>query len=1195
MLNIFGSNYEEIGHLDRNLVLNTLGKVKIRYNRKFIDLLDENGNINAKFPKVINTIQSSSEMKKDGFYLLGDTLYAYIDKKQIKLSSNEQEFIESLLDLKLNSSEIKEIQTVIGLAFPTLRDALNVVEDGIVFVNGEIYVIKNGNAEKYLKSPLDEINKLGEPESYSNVGIIYDGNWKFGKIVTEDLFKTTTDNLQEQIQNLSGNQQSKDSESVYEVIYNSIEFIIKDLGDNLTPILDRDPVEGVYVLNLNLDDNNKNVIIPIELTYTAGQWTWQDILNQNTDIITVGNKSYHISDYKKLLLNKHIYLKEGLKFDKVEGTITSDNLEITKTGIIQSNQAVLSDVEVKGVEYSTEYPKYSSELNQQLINEGGNLNNNVIPTTQWVTNKISNSQSDWNATSGLAEILNKPTFKTINGENIIGTGNITLPENVIEEVSVNGTPLVPDNKSVNIQLKTVNGSSIVGIGNISISGGGGSGGDVNVIEAIKAKSGSSEQVVPVDENKIATITLKTIEAKSILGTGNISHIDKITAIAINGSDLEISPSGAVNIDLTPYIKGIKLKTGEQPYVNPVLLDIDANQHVTLDLTSIFHRVAELETATYTQYKVYWCKSGDYVQEGFDEIDPDDIYFVECVNYCGYARFPYYNIYKDPENEWAVFRGWTVDWKTSRIADDTAIMAIWDYLDMYIEATNTPIDGQGYFSFVTYWTETESGEILNENLILEGDGVQKEYKEDGTLSDEFGNTYDLIPSFNMTTPVRQSDNKYKTTISFLQNPFAHERGFMFHVYNEDRENYGNYPLRIIQSPGVEQIIPANTDYLLINVSPTNSMDSYYLELYLEMENTNHLIDINNYDISQLSVGKCALGSKLDYPDYNSQNYTPSFDPFAVEMTKYLVAANSHNSRYGEILIGLKELCKKGFVSYDQENLTFHLYGNYNTLSTDTAVTVSVKAYDKTNSTPTTIPKTSSDTFDTTTLTETSITSLNGTTLDSNIYSRVFNLAESDDISYYSPLPRSQRYDNFTVNDESLESWSNAIIKRHYTHICDLVYNVRSGKIKLVPETKITGTYLSFQFQIIMYDDSIEIRNETRNTRRMRDTRDVNVNKETHELEVQIVNPMVYYKDNTLRNQILRSVVFDYSQSSVIDGQEQPLTNPWCRITSYTNSGFFIEVDENTGNARYCIIRTTSQNTFNSEHAQFDVRINQAHGN
>lgn len=42
------NNYQELGSTEQNLVLNTKGKIKIRYGNKFIDLLDNDGYINPE-------------------------------------------------------------------------------------------------------------------------------------------------------------------------------------------------------------------------------------------------------------------------------------------------------------------------------------------------------------------------------------------------------------------------------------------------------------------------------------------------------------------------------------------------------------------------------------------------------------------------------------------------------------------------------------------------------------------------------------------------------------------------------------------------------------------------------------------------------------------------------------------------------------------------------------------------------------------------------------------------------------------------------------------------------------------------------------------------------------------------------------------------------------------------------------------
>ena len=48
---MFGGSQQELGSLDENLILNTAGKVKIRYGKKFVDLLNDKGELN--FPQEI--------------------------------------------------------------------------------------------------------------------------------------------------------------------------------------------------------------------------------------------------------------------------------------------------------------------------------------------------------------------------------------------------------------------------------------------------------------------------------------------------------------------------------------------------------------------------------------------------------------------------------------------------------------------------------------------------------------------------------------------------------------------------------------------------------------------------------------------------------------------------------------------------------------------------------------------------------------------------------------------------------------------------------------------------------------------------------------------------------------------------------------------------------------------------------------
>ena len=144
-MNIFGSNYEELGSLNKNLVLQTQGKIKIRFGKKFVDLLDEKGNINVKIPKIIVSVDSQDKMVKDGFYLYEEKLYVCLNKEVIQLTGNEEEglYIKYVGEQELSQEEISTAQRNIGLTFDNIQEALQKVSKGIVFIGNKQYYISN--------------------------------------------------------------------------------------------------------------------------------------------------------------------------------------------------------------------------------------------------------------------------------------------------------------------------------------------------------------------------------------------------------------------------------------------------------------------------------------------------------------------------------------------------------------------------------------------------------------------------------------------------------------------------------------------------------------------------------------------------------------------------------------------------------------------------------------------------------------------------------------------------------------------------------------------------------------------------------------------------------------------------------------------------------------------------------------------
>ena len=65
---MFGNSVEEVGSTSKNLILKTAGKIKIQFGKKFIDLLDSNGNLNVGLASVIRKVSSEEKIVSDGFY-----------------------------------------------------------------------------------------------------------------------------------------------------------------------------------------------------------------------------------------------------------------------------------------------------------------------------------------------------------------------------------------------------------------------------------------------------------------------------------------------------------------------------------------------------------------------------------------------------------------------------------------------------------------------------------------------------------------------------------------------------------------------------------------------------------------------------------------------------------------------------------------------------------------------------------------------------------------------------------------------------------------------------------------------------------------------------------------------------------------------------------------------------------------------
>ena len=192
-INIFGKNQFEIGSLEENLVLRTKGRVYIRFGKKYIELLDENGNLKVNVPKVITKVDSEDKITGTGFYLYNGDLYISYENEVIQLTGTEGgNYIQYEGKQNLTQKQVLTAQQNIGLTFESTNDALKTISNGVVFIGEKIYGIKEGKIKEIpLNPPLIGINNasLDEYPSKDNSTITWSkGKWQYVPMVTLEEF-----------------------------------------------------------------------------------------------------------------------------------------------------------------------------------------------------------------------------------------------------------------------------------------------------------------------------------------------------------------------------------------------------------------------------------------------------------------------------------------------------------------------------------------------------------------------------------------------------------------------------------------------------------------------------------------------------------------------------------------------------------------------------------------------------------------------------------------------------------------------------------------------------------------------------------------------------------------------------------------------------------------------------------------------
>ena len=275
-----------------------------------------------------------------------------------------------------------------------------------------------------------------------------------------------------------------------------------------------------------------------ELARVATSGSFNDLLDKPT-----------IPTKTSELINDSGFLTEQtLKTINGESIVGEGNIEIGGGSGTQV-QSDWAETNTESVSYIKNKPTLSIVATSGSFNDL--LDKPVIPTK---TSELTND-------SGF--LTEYQPLKTINGESIVGTGNIEISGFSGDYNDLTNKPTIPTKTSELTNdsgflteyqpLKTINGESIVGTGNIEISGFSGSYNDLTDKPNFStvATTGSYNDLTnkPVIPTKTSELTndsgfltehqpLKTINGESIVGTGNI----EISGFSGSYNDLTDKPN-----------------------------------------------------------------------------------------------------------------------------------------------------------------------------------------------------------------------------------------------------------------------------------------------------------------------------------------------------------------------------------------------------------------------------------------------------------------------------------------------------------------------------------------------------------------------------------------------------------------------------------------------------------------------------
>lgn len=151
-LNLFGRSYSQAGNSNSDFLIKTKGQVKVQWGSKFIDIIKD-GKINVDSKFIFNVKSFEQIGVKDGFYVVGNSVYLKIGGELIPIVGEVGTTYVSFLEEQETSSEQKytALQNI-GFIYKDINSITDLsLKNGIIYVESEekLYIVKNGELSEF--------------------------------------------------------------------------------------------------------------------------------------------------------------------------------------------------------------------------------------------------------------------------------------------------------------------------------------------------------------------------------------------------------------------------------------------------------------------------------------------------------------------------------------------------------------------------------------------------------------------------------------------------------------------------------------------------------------------------------------------------------------------------------------------------------------------------------------------------------------------------------------------------------------------------------------------------------------------------------------------------------------------------------------------------------------------------------------